>query len=139
MVGEKLREVRKEGGHSLAEIAAGAGISAATLSRIETGRQQLDVELLLKLAEILGVEPAELVGSGGDGDGDGASPSSLAREIHSLQSARRAALWRSLARDSRRSRSLSEAELAAFVEELLAQVELVRVQLEAVRSRLKKP
>jgi transcriptional regulator with XRE-family HTH domain len=142
MVGEKIREIRKGGGHSLAEIAADAGISAATLSRIETGRQPLDMELLLRLASVLRVEPRELMGadgnggSNGNGDGDGSS-ASLAREIHALQSPRRAALWRSLAAEPRRRRGMSEAELAAFVDELLAQVDLVRMQLEAVRARLK--
>jgi transcriptional regulator with XRE-family HTH domain len=39
-IGARLRQIRKSRGKSLAVIAGLAGISAPTLSRIETGRQR---------------------------------------------------------------------------------------------------
>ena len=46
---------------SLADVASQVGISVATLSRIETNKQNLDVELLTKLAHILAISPAEVL------------------------------------------------------------------------------
>lgn len=67
-IGETLRHIRSDRGLSLAEVSAEAGISVATLSRIETDKQTLDVTLLTKLARILRVPPAELLGETADGD-----------------------------------------------------------------------
>lgn len=133
MIGEKIRAARKAAGHSLAAVAWQAGISTATLSRLETGRQELDVTQLLTLAGVLGIDPAEMLGSPPDGNG---REGSLAAQIGALESPERTILWRKLKTERRPDPRPDE--IAGRIEELLAQVELVRSELDAVRVKLKK-
>lgn len=139
MIGEKIREVRQSQGRSLAEVAARAKISVATLSRIETDKQSVDVELLLVLADVLGAEPADIIGSASNGSGNGND--ALVQRIARLDVKKRAELWRDLASERRgqraRTRGASK-QLAAQVDELLAQIDFVREELEAVRAKMKK-
>jgi transcriptional regulator with XRE-family HTH domain len=62
-VGPTLRRLRKQRNIALSEVAGQAGISVATLSRIETNKQGIDVSLLLNLARILGAPAADILGS----------------------------------------------------------------------------
>jgi transcriptional regulator with XRE-family HTH domain len=136
MVGEKIREVRQSQGRSLAEVAGKARISVATLSRIETDKQSIDVALLVALARILSVEASDIIGSS-----EGAGPDPLAQRIASLDPRKRAELWRDLAAERRtqRSRSRNAMNMSQQVDELLAQIDFLREELEAVRLRVKKP
>ncbi len=59
-LGPRIREIRKEKGLTLIEIAEKTGIAQATLSRIETGTMLGTVESHAKIAEILGVGLADL-------------------------------------------------------------------------------
>ena len=59
-LGPRIREIRKEKGLTLVEIAQKTGIAQATLSRIETGTMIGTVESHAKIAEILGVGLADL-------------------------------------------------------------------------------
>jgi transcriptional regulator with XRE-family HTH domain len=52
-IGERLRAVRRARGESLHDIAQRCDLSAATLSRIETGKQDLSVSILLKMCAAL--------------------------------------------------------------------------------------
>ena len=70
-VGEALRRIRRDHRFSLRHVAEQAGISVATLSRVETNKQSVDVALLLALAEVLHVSAGELLDGHGKGDGDG--------------------------------------------------------------------
>jgi transcriptional regulator with XRE-family HTH domain len=97
MVGEKIREVRQSQGKSLAEIAGKAKISVATLSRIETDKQSLDLGLFLSIAQVLQVSAQQLLGD--DGNGNGGDP--LARRIAALGSRERLDLWKELAEERR--------------------------------------
>lgn len=137
MIGEKIREVRQSQGRSLAEVAAKAKISVATLSRIETDKQSVDVELLLVLARVLGTEAADILGNGSNHNGG----DPLAQRIAGLDPRKRAELWRELANERRvqraRNRGASR-QLTAQVEELLAQIDFLREELEAVRAKIKK-
>ncbi len=135
MIGEKIREVRQSQGRSLAEIAGKAKISVATLSRIETDKQAIDVELLLVIAQILGVDAADVLGQAGN------SGDALAHRIASLGSKQRTDLWREVAAERRTQRSRKAIPLANFgqqVEEMLAQLDFVREELEALRAKVKK-
>ena len=135
MIGEKLREVRQSQGRSLAEVAGKAKVSVATLSRIETDKQSVDVELLLVLAKVLGVQAPDLLGSG-SGDGD-----PLAQRIAGLDARKRAELWRDLASERRAQRGRNRGnaqQVGQQVEELLAQLDFLREELEAVRAKIKK-
>lgn len=140
IIGDRLREARTSRGLSLTDIATKAHISAATLSRIENGKQGLDVELFLSLAKILVVAPAELLNSADDANGG----DPLAGRIASLGAADRAKLWRDLTetrRRSRRTHSPRQENLEHRLEELFAQFELMHEELNAMRSvvRRRKP
>lgn len=54
--GAALRRERRRAGRTLSDLAEQVGVSAATLSRTETGRAQAKPELFARCAEALGVE-----------------------------------------------------------------------------------
>jgi transcriptional regulator with XRE-family HTH domain len=60
-VGPRLRALRSERGATLTEVAADTGISASTLSRLESGGRRPTLELLLPLARVYGVALDDLV------------------------------------------------------------------------------
>lgn len=67
-VGPRLRDVRKQRGLSLTEMAARTGISKSTLSRLENGQRRPTLELLLPLAQAYRVPLDVLVGAPESGD-----------------------------------------------------------------------
>jgi transcriptional regulator with XRE-family HTH domain len=67
-VGPRLRELRRQGGGTLAELAETTGISVSTLSRLESGQRKATLELLLPLARAYRVPLDELVGAPPTGD-----------------------------------------------------------------------
>ena len=136
MVGARLREVRHSQNLSLTTVATKAKISAATLSRIETSKQAIDVGLFLFLAKILKVSPRDLIGEDSDTGDD-----PLIGRLAALDSGQRTKFWRELtvARRSQRSGRRGDArQLTSEVEELLAQIDFMREEMESVRIRLKK-
>ncbi|WP_432562471.1 helix-turn-helix domain-containing protein [Kineococcus sp. SYSU DK003] len=60
-VGPRLRRLRTDAGHTLAEVGSATGISVSTLSRLESGGRRATLELLLPLAEHYGVGLDDLV------------------------------------------------------------------------------
>lgn len=60
-VGERLRAARRERGWSLAELATRASISTSTLSRLENGKRQPSLDLLLPITRQLGLRLDDLV------------------------------------------------------------------------------
>jgi transcriptional regulator with XRE-family HTH domain len=137
MVGDNLRQARLAQHLSLATVAGEAHISAATLSRIETNKQPLELRMFMTLAGVLKVSARELLGSEGEGGGRGNDP--LVTRIASLETAARAELWRGLAAERRTHVANGRARnMANQLDELLAQVEFLREEIEAVRSRLRK-
>lgn len=138
MIGEKLRQLRQAQGRSLADVAGKAKVSVATLSRIENDKQSLELNLLVALAKILQVPPAEFLhGVNGEHDQD-----PLARRIATLETKKRAELWRDLAAERRTQRGRMRptvSDVAQQVEEVLAQVDFLREELETVRKRMRKP
>ena len=60
-VGVRLRAARHARGWTLGELAEGAGISASTLSRLESGKRQASLELLLPLTRRLGIRIDDLI------------------------------------------------------------------------------
>ena len=138
MVGERLREIRQAQGRSLADVAGKANVSVATLSRIENDKQSLELNLLVTLAKILQVSPGEFLNgvAGNNGDED-----PLARRIASLETKKRAELWRDLAAERRTQRARTQGsprDVVQQVEEVLAQVEFLREELETVRRKIRK-
>ena len=57
----RVREVRESLFVTQAELAQRAGMSESTLSRIETGQQAPRISTVRRIAEALGVAPAELL------------------------------------------------------------------------------
>lgn len=60
-VGARLRAARHRAGLTLGELAARTGVSASTVSRLESGKRQASLELLLPLTRQLGVTLDDLV------------------------------------------------------------------------------
>lgn len=61
--GPRLRALRRRRQSTLAELSVATGISASTLSRLESGTRRPTLELLLPLARVHGVTLDELVGA----------------------------------------------------------------------------
>src|SRR5260221_6420604 len=61
-VGPRLRALRQRHEMTLAELSVVTGISASTLSRLESGQRRPNLELLLPLARAHGVPLDELLG-----------------------------------------------------------------------------
>ncbi|WP_367319500.1 helix-turn-helix domain-containing protein [Streptomyces sp. HUAS ZL42] len=62
VVAPQLRALRRRSGLTLEAAARAAGLSAAHLSRLETGRRQPSLPMLLALARIYGTTVSELLG-----------------------------------------------------------------------------
>lgn len=62
-LGSRLRSARQERGWTLDELAGRAGMSVSTLSRLESGKRQASLELLLPLTRQLGVRIDDLLES----------------------------------------------------------------------------
>lgn len=60
-LGPRLRAARQDRGWTLDELAGRAGISVSTLSRLESGKRQASLELLLPLTRQLGVRIDDLL------------------------------------------------------------------------------
>jgi transcriptional regulator with XRE-family HTH domain len=67
-VGPRLRAIRRRRSLTITDVAATTGISASTLSRLESGGRRPNLELLLPLARVYGVPLDELVGAPETGD-----------------------------------------------------------------------
>lgn len=60
-VGPRLRLARQARGWTLDDLAAKAGMSPSTLSRLESGKRQATLELLVPLTRLLGIGLDDLV------------------------------------------------------------------------------
>ncbi|MDN3495214.1 XRE family transcriptional regulator [Planococcus sp. APC 4015] len=60
-VGARLRAARQAKGLTLDDVATRAGMSASTLSRLESGKRQASLELLLPVTRQLGIRIDDLV------------------------------------------------------------------------------
>jgi transcriptional regulator with XRE-family HTH domain len=58
----RLRELRQRAFLTQAELGQKAGMSEATINRLESGKHEARISTVRRLAEALGVPPAELVG-----------------------------------------------------------------------------
>ncbi|WP_280219472.1 helix-turn-helix domain-containing protein [Nocardia neocaledoniensis] len=67
-IGPRLRALRRERGLSLTAVAASAGLSVSTLSRVETGCRQPTLDLLIPLARVYKVSLDRLVEAPATGD-----------------------------------------------------------------------
>jgi transcriptional regulator with XRE-family HTH domain len=56
-----MRAVREERGMSLADAAAGVGVTPRRLAAVEDGRREPDFELMMRLARVLGTTATEFI------------------------------------------------------------------------------
>jgi transcriptional regulator with XRE-family HTH domain len=138
MVGSKLRQARQDHDLSLQAVAKQANISAATLSRIENGKQGLEFGLFVRLAKILERNPGDLVDEDALPEGD--QVDTLVTRLATLPPADRKVLWTRFA-EARRERGdgvqKRRNQIDDEVEELLAQLEVFRVAILDMKKRLR--
>jgi transcriptional regulator with XRE-family HTH domain len=72
VLGEAIGQIRVERGLSPVELAAATGIEIARIQTLEAGRLDPDYEMLLALAEGLGVRPSTFVIRAEELGGEGA-------------------------------------------------------------------
>jgi len=134
-IGERIREARTEQHLSLTVLSDQLDVSAATLSRIENGKQSLDVSLFLLIAKTLRKAPDELLADADNGNG---SDDELVLRIGSLGATKRTQLWRELAASRRNGGvKVRTRDLAQDIEELLAQVDFIRDEIDSMRGRMR--
>ena len=61
ILGQVLVKAREHAGLKQSEVAARLGLPASYLSKIENGTRRLDVIELIRIAEAMDVDPAEIV------------------------------------------------------------------------------
>ena len=61
ILGEVLARARERAGVKQADLAARLGMPASYLSKIESGTRRLDVIELIRIAEAMEIDPAEIV------------------------------------------------------------------------------
>lgn len=131
-IGDRLRQSRRDRRLSLQQVAGVAGVSAATLSRIETSKQSLDVALFLKIAEILDTPPSDFLEPPAQTNG----VSELRRSLLRLPPDQRTQLWSSLAVEA--SEGNHPDPIPERLGEMLAQIELLKAEVEAMRTQLER-
>ena len=131
-VAAALRTARNARGLSLTEVASSAGISTATLSRIETEKQSVDVSLLLTLSRILHVSAAELVGGRDEQEND----DELVATFAAMSIARRARILTASA--ARRPQKQNAAQLQTQVDALLDAIDLLRDELAHIQKQMRR-
>ncbi|HSP33458.1 MAG TPA: helix-turn-helix transcriptional regulator [Thermoanaerobaculia bacterium] len=131
-VGPTLRRLRTDRDIALVAVAEQAGISVATLSRVETNKQSIDVALLFTLARILGTSPADILNSGDDRE----DIESLSRRVAALPPEARTKVFR------KSSASRKPKQIQPVLDELISTVDMMREELltvqRAMRGRYKK-
>ena|SRR5947209_15932469 len=132
MIGTRIRELRNARRMSLSEVAEQASISTATLSRIETGKQNIDVGLMTLIARVLHLSPHDLLEDDEEADGV------LADKIATLKPDDRARFWRDLTGSRKRNQINKKTvqDLGVEVEELLAQIDFLRGEVDRIRQSL---
>lgn len=66
MLGRRLKDVRELRGLSQTELAHQVGLSRASISNLEAGKQGMSLETLYKIAPVLSTEPRDLLPTLGD-------------------------------------------------------------------------
>ena len=133
MIGARIRELRTARRMSLSDVATQASISTATLSRIETGKQNIDVGLMTLIARVLHLSPHDLLDQDEEGEGF------LADKIATLKPDDRARFWADLGGSRKRNGAGARniEDIGVEVEELLAQIDFLRGEVDRIRQSLR--
>jgi transcriptional regulator with XRE-family HTH domain len=62
-IGDNIRRVRKQRGYSQEQFADVAGFSRSYYTEIETGKRNISILNLIKIIEVLNVDPNKIIGS----------------------------------------------------------------------------
>ena len=114
---------------SLNDVSAAAGISAATLSRIETAKQGVDVEMLVTLAKVLHVSAAQVLDSSHHSDGEESLVAALSTLSYEEQTRIVVAAGR------QRPAHGPRAQLENQLDTLLATIDLIREELRDIQRQ----
>ena len=68
-VGRRVREARRRGNVTQADLAEAIGLTRSSIANLEAGRQRIPVHLFVWIAEILDVAPHELLPGSDSFDG----------------------------------------------------------------------
>ena len=128
---EMLRQIRELAGYSQQELANKSGVSQHTISEIELGRRKPQGRTLRKLAEVLGVEVADLLGGSRPPLGPAATSQQPALD-GALDEERRTA-WESAVEEARRLRETGRAQMWKALSEWRASKQ--RGEPEAIRDK----
>lgn len=129
-IGDRLREARRARQMPLHAVARQLGVSVATLSRIETNKQSIDLPLFVEIAHALGVDPASLIQNGWAAR----SGEDLARELASMQPAERAKIFAAATRGAHRGKR--KVDLQQQLDGLLSALDVLRTELVDIRRRV---
>lgn len=137
MIGERLRQARQARNLSLQDVATEADISVATLSRIETSKQSLEMNLFISIARILGENPADFFEAEEPGRNNS---DTIVDAIGRLNSRDRTRVWDRLAKAPRVKekgvdRKSQSRVLTQEIEEVLAQLDFLRNEVDSMRKR----
>lgn len=133
-IGERLRIARRNRDLSLETVASRLGVSVATLSRIETSKQGMDLPFFLTLASTIGIDPAKLIGS----DAQAAEGhEGLVRQLAALAPDERIEVMVAAGRGSHNGHG-NRRDLQRRLDGLLATIDLVREELVEIRRALRK-
>ena len=141
MIGDRIRAICSARQMSLTDVASEADISVATLSRIERGKQTLDLGLFLIIMRILQADAADvLTDETNDPTAATSAVDPLVARITSLAAGDRARLWRTLAerRSAGPQRHTSGRNVALQMEELLAQADYLRGEIVSMQKHMKR-
>ena len=127
-VGPTLRRLRMERDIALAAVAEQAGVSIATLSRIETNKQSIEVGLLLSLARILEVSAADILGCDDEPD----VVEALSRRLAALPPDARTKVFK------KSSPKSSPKDLQPALDDLISTVEMMREELLNVQRAIRR-
>lgn len=117
---------------SLHAIATKVGVSVATLSRIETNKQGIDLPFFLELAHAIGIEPAELIGE----NGNAGSSDALARRLAAFPPDERAQIMAAAARDAAPNGTRSD--LHRHLDALVTTLDVLRNELLEIRIAVRR-
>jgi len=112
---------------SLTDVATNAGVSAATLSRIETDKQGVAVDMLMIIARVLHVSPADMLD---EAHQEPSNEETLVNALAAMTSDERTRIVMAAAK--RRPKRAPREQLQSQLEALLTTIDLLRDELNAL-------
>ncbi len=123
-IGEKIREIRKQRGLSVEEVAEKLNISVSTLYRYENSSiSKIPIEIIDKLCTVIGTTTKELIGNNTDGKEGIELPNSFANASEAMAFILKMPVL--AAYGGYDLSSMDESTIVQFANEILDQLKLV--------------